>query len=209
MHSWTLVGLLAMISIATACSRNPSSRQVASSAVATDTPVVDPPSGTNADETRSFAAKVSVPAPCVVIDFDTIVDGVRTQAIVVLPKPDPAPVEPHVRTAGADEETEKERLARIYASRGRKLLDLATPDVDASGCYPVVGNKLDSEAQYYVMDALKRSAAMVKDPVSGNPSPSINIHFYGSVCGPTCGMGRQSAALPGKPPFLSVLWWIS
>ena len=227
MHRLTFVTVLAMIGIASACSRQPASGDLGASSATTDAvapadsgrseasaeppldepPLDEPPEGVDVDETRSVGAKSAVPAPCVAVNLDTVAFGVRRQAIVTLPKPDPGPVGPYVRTATDPEEAERERLAWIAAKRGGELLDLLAPGVDASGCFPVAGEKLSGEAQYYVMDALQRGAAMVRDPASGNPAPSINIRYFGSLSGPTFGRGTISAALPGKPPFLIVTWW--
>jgi len=166
-----------------------------------------PPAGVTIDETREVPLKAVVPSPCIAVSFThgPMPALPFIAATVFLTKPEPAQVMP--LSPGA---TETERLAWIKTGRSQELLALLPSSPDETGCFNIASDKLSVEVEFYVMDALERGTAVVKNTKTGEFVPHIYVRYFGMRGGELVGSGDISVHLPGKTgPLLISSWWES
>ncbi|HIV71138.1 MAG TPA: hypothetical protein H9903_09420 [Candidatus Aquabacterium excrementipullorum] len=158
-----------------------------------------PPAGTNVDETRVVSARQKMPAPCVAVAFDSVT--------VVLSRTD---LEAQALRNPAQLQRDEDRIARVQSLRAAALLSTVVAPKTADACAQVAWEALGTDGRSVVLDSLENGRALVRDETKGVVVPTVRIRYFGERCGPMCGRGDITVALPdGERPFLAVSWWVS
>ncbi len=161
--------------------------------------VTRPPAGTNVDETRAVSARPQMPAPCVAVAYDGVT--------VVLSRAD---LEAQAARNPVQLQSDEDRIARVESLRAAALLSTVAAPKAEGDCAQVAWEALGPDGRSVVLNALESGRAMVRDEIRGAVVPSVRIRYVGERCGPMCGRGDITVALPdGQRPFLSVSWWVS
>ena len=157
-----------------------------------------PSAGIDVDETRSVALAATPASPCISLT--------SAEAVVVVAR---AAIDALAAATPARWTTEEERLALIAGKRAKGVLDKLSAAPDASGCVALPA-PADGEALTLLLAMLERGDATVVDRRSGRAVASVDIRYLGMRCGPRCGRGTITVALPDRGPmFMRVDWWVS
>lgn len=158
-----------------------------------------PPAGINVDETRVVSARPRMPAPCVAVAYDGVT--------VELSRTD---LEAQAARNPSQLQSDEDRIARVESLRASALLSTVVAPRAEGACAQVAWAALGPDGRSVVLAALENGRALVRDEAKGTVVPTVRVRYFGERCGPMCGRGSITVALPeGDRPFLSVSWWVS